>query len=205
MGPPRGGKHGNVCAHGEEQAQQHWLPDKATLSSIITMGYAYKKEQANVIQSSQRRQFYRPVSFECCRKKEKPYGKLEQPMKCSRVNNSLQAAVETKTGSTAALPSSQLVLPTPGWAPGWGQVLLLWKKMLNSLINWDCWIASLADTQAFQEPVGIMEWPEYGCYFSSSIWMYRALKCTLFLGIWMYSWWRFSLQSLQSSNSSGSI
>lgn len=57
MGPPRGGKHGNVCAHGEEQAQQHWLPDKVTLSSIITMGYAYKKEQANVIQSSQRRQF----------------------------------------------------------------------------------------------------------------------------------------------------
>lgn len=112
MGPPRGGKHGNVCAHGEEQAQQHWLPDKATLSSIITMGYAYKKEQANVIQSSQRRQF--TDSFECCRKKEKPYGKLEQPVKCSRVNNSLQAAVETKTGSTAALPSSQLVLPTPG-------------------------------------------------------------------------------------------
>lgn len=57
MSSPRGGEHGNVRAHGEEQAQERCLPDKATLSSVITMGYAYKKDQANVIQRSRRRQF----------------------------------------------------------------------------------------------------------------------------------------------------
>lgn len=120
-------------------------------------------------------------------------------MKCSRINTSLQAAVETKPGSAAALPTSQLIQPTPGWDPGCCQVLLLWRKMLHGLINWDRWTASFGDTQGFP---GIMEWPWHDFYFSSSRQRYRALKRTLFLGIWMYSWWRFSFWPWQFSNSS---
>lgn len=142
---------------------------------------------------------YSPASFECCRKKEKPYGKLELPVKCSRINTFLQAAAETKTGSAAALPTSQLVQVELQAAASF---FCFGVKMLNSLISWDCWTASCGGTQGFQEPVAVMEWPWPDCYFSSSIQMYRALKCLLFLGFWMYSWWRFSFQPLQFSNSS---
>lgn len=103
MCSPRGAAHRSVRAHGEGQAQQRRLPDKATPSSLVTMGYTYTKYGKLT--------WFREDNLQSClfwmlQKERKALWQVGAAVKCSRINTSLQAAVETKTGSAAALPTS---------------------------------------------------------------------------------------------------
>ena len=109
---PRAAARRSVCARGEGQAQRCRIkPLRApwSLRGTLTQNTASERDS-----EQSEKTVFSAASFECCRKKEKPHGELEQPVKCSWINTSLQAAVETKTGSAAALPTSQLGQPTPG-------------------------------------------------------------------------------------------